>query len=323
MLTDENGNVVSSMYYGPYGEVLREFETGGNDIYKYKYTAQEEDKTTGLHYYKARFYDAGIGRFISADSIVGYPDKTQAYNKFMYVGGNPINYNDSLGNYWHVPGSEDLTTSNNENGDEPDDRPEDIVFNFNGHHDRVTGNERKGESANEKNKGLRFADRLLIHPTAVLHDHILAKHYQNESETYKWIAFAGVAALTVLFPVLIPFELAGIASAIFSRASMRDEFVSFGTMVPCFFIGTSIGIINGISLGIDKFENSFSPNSKTVIELSKILTRSSFTFTDAISNLTKSSITNNISEFSTRFKQTLRPASNLIKIFNRKLKLWQ
>src|SRR5574340_927070 len=94
MLTDDTGNVVSRMYYGPYGEVLREYETGGNDIYKYKYTAQEEDKSIGLHYYKARFYDANLGRFLSADSVVPSMQRIQAFNKYMYVEGNPVKYND-------------------------------------------------------------------------------------------------------------------------------------------------------------------------------------------------------------------------------------
>ena len=39
MLTDDTGAVVSRMYYDPYGMVLRDFEVGSRDIYKYKYTA--------------------------------------------------------------------------------------------------------------------------------------------------------------------------------------------------------------------------------------------------------------------------------------------
>jgi len=46
-----------------------------------------------LYYYRARYYDAELGRFISQDPI-GIADDINLYN---YVGGNPVNYNDALG----------------------------------------------------------------------------------------------------------------------------------------------------------------------------------------------------------------------------------
>ncbi len=104
MITDGNGNVLaggerggkSHITYKPYGEILRT-DSYGPDITKFKYTGQEEDRESGLYYYKSRYYDSSLGRFISNDSMV-FPEKEQGMNRQMYVEGNPVKYNDYTGN---------------------------------------------------------------------------------------------------------------------------------------------------------------------------------------------------------------------------------
>ncbi|WP_411822415.1 RHS repeat-associated core domain-containing protein [Leptospira sp. 'Mane'] len=104
MITDGNGNVLaggerggkSHITYKPYGEILRT-DSYVPDIMKYKYTGQEEDKETGLYYYKARYYDASLGRFLSNDNMI-FPGQTQGMNRSMYVEGNPVKYKDPSGN---------------------------------------------------------------------------------------------------------------------------------------------------------------------------------------------------------------------------------
>ncbi|MDF3821284.1 RHS repeat-associated core domain-containing protein [Leptospira sp. 96542] len=111
MITDGNGNVLaggerggkSHITYKPYGEILRT-DSYGPDITKFKYTGQEEDKESGLYYYKARYYDAALGRFASNDGQV-FPDKEQGMNRMIYVEGNPIRFTDDSGNstnYMHM-----------------------------------------------------------------------------------------------------------------------------------------------------------------------------------------------------------------------------
>jgi RHS repeat-associated protein len=103
MITDGYGNPVSGGEYGgkshisykPYGEILRT-DSGGPDITKFKYTGQVEDKETGLMYYKARYYDPMVARFTQADSMV-FNDQVSGMNRYMYVSGNPIKYNDPSG----------------------------------------------------------------------------------------------------------------------------------------------------------------------------------------------------------------------------------
>ncbi|MBV7329118.1 hypothetical protein KFU94_12855 [Chloroflexi bacterium TSY] len=60
------------------------------------FTGQKLD-TTGLMYYNARYYDPTLGHFVSPDSIVPDPTNVLDYNRFLYVRGNPLKYNDPTG----------------------------------------------------------------------------------------------------------------------------------------------------------------------------------------------------------------------------------
>jgi RHS repeat-associated protein len=66
VMTSDNGTLVGSMKYYPYGDRLESQGTLSTDKL---FTGQRLD-STGLYYYGARYYDAGIGRFISADTVV-------------------------------------------------------------------------------------------------------------------------------------------------------------------------------------------------------------------------------------------------------------
>jgi RHS repeat-associated protein len=106
MITDGRGNVIaggnnggkSHISYKPYGDIHRT-DSSGPDITRFKYTGQEEDRESGLLYYKARYYDPMIGRFLQADSIV-MPQSSFGMNRYMYVEGNPVRWSDRSG---HIP----------------------------------------------------------------------------------------------------------------------------------------------------------------------------------------------------------------------------
>ncbi|WP_246050634.1 RHS repeat-associated core domain-containing protein [Leptospira langatensis] len=103
MATDGNGNKVtggkqagaSFVSYKPYGEILRT-DSAGPDVFRYKYTGQEEDKETGLYYYKARYYDPILGRFLQADNQID-GSSPMGNDVYMYTEGNPIKYTDPTG----------------------------------------------------------------------------------------------------------------------------------------------------------------------------------------------------------------------------------
>jgi RHS repeat-associated protein len=64
----------------------------------YGYTGQRNlDDDIGLMDYKARFYSPVLNRFIQPDSIVPNLLSPQMFNRFSYVGNNPVNFNDPTG----------------------------------------------------------------------------------------------------------------------------------------------------------------------------------------------------------------------------------
>ena len=61
------------------------------------FAGQRRDASAGLMYYGARYYDAGLGRFISADTIVPSAGNPQSLNRYAYVYNNPLRYIDPTG----------------------------------------------------------------------------------------------------------------------------------------------------------------------------------------------------------------------------------
>ena len=88
-VSGHNGGVIQSLTYGAFGNALA---TTGNSPSRLKYTGREDDGT-GLYYYRARYYDPQIGRFISEDPM-GFE---AGINFYAYVGNNPVNGNDPTG----------------------------------------------------------------------------------------------------------------------------------------------------------------------------------------------------------------------------------
>ena len=83
------------------GATKQEFLQGG--LADFGYTDQRLDDKTKLHDYHARYYDSANGFFISPDSIVPNPGRLDDFNRYMYVGGNPVNYIDPTGHFKRNP----------------------------------------------------------------------------------------------------------------------------------------------------------------------------------------------------------------------------
>jgi len=86
--------VVNNHYqYGSFGDLLAETNSVQSD--RYRFTGREYDDTSGLYYYRARYYDATLGRFISEDPA-GFD--AGDFNLYRYVGNAPQNATDPSGN---------------------------------------------------------------------------------------------------------------------------------------------------------------------------------------------------------------------------------
>ncbi len=91
-ITDSAGNVVQRYEYDSFGAITYTQEATFKQ--PYTYTGREYDDESGLYYYRARYNDSKIGRFISEDPI-GFNGGD--VNFYAYVGNNPVNFVDPLG----------------------------------------------------------------------------------------------------------------------------------------------------------------------------------------------------------------------------------
>jgi len=95
--SDAGGTNVGTQVYFPFGTPRA---STGNLQTDFTFTGQKIDASDGLMYYGARYYDAALGRFISADTIVPDPKRPEGLNRYAYVFNNPLRFSDPSG---HCP----------------------------------------------------------------------------------------------------------------------------------------------------------------------------------------------------------------------------
>jgi RHS repeat-associated protein len=123
LVTNSSGAVVNRLDYAPYGGTLQssasaatpsaDAATAGTDASvsqaasplpgasdEFGFDGQRTDAETGLVYMNARYYDATLGRMISADSMVPDARNPQAFNRYAFAYNNPVSNTDPTG---HVP----------------------------------------------------------------------------------------------------------------------------------------------------------------------------------------------------------------------------
>jgi RHS repeat-associated protein len=92
-LTDGAGTLVVSYRYDPWGNLLATGGSNPNLTNPFRFTGREYDAESGLYYFRARYYDPLLGRFISGDPV---PLELSG-NGYAYAFNNPTNLGDSLG----------------------------------------------------------------------------------------------------------------------------------------------------------------------------------------------------------------------------------
>ena len=98
--TNSSGAQVNRLEYFPFGE--KRINTGSSNFIKQRFTGQIDDEESEIYYYKHRYYNPNLGRFISADQLYAEEmDKrginSQEMNLYAYVRNNPLIYVDPDG----------------------------------------------------------------------------------------------------------------------------------------------------------------------------------------------------------------------------------
>jgi RHS repeat-associated protein len=100
LITDENGERLSSHKYWPFGTEAPGSDSDGERM---KFTGHERDlagsDVNALDYFGSRYYRSVAGRFLSADPILGRVNRTQSWNRYAYVRNNPLSLVDPNGKY--------------------------------------------------------------------------------------------------------------------------------------------------------------------------------------------------------------------------------
>ncbi len=133
---DPNGDpndtaiTVSKHDYEPYGlELPGSTNTSGNT---HQFTGHERDALSGLDFMHFRYYNSTMGRFMRPDNILGSLTNPQSFNRYSYVKGNPVNFNDPTGHeektfdMTNKPQGAGMSASNPITG-EPDDEKEAVL----------------------------------------------------------------------------------------------------------------------------------------------------------------------------------------------------
>lgn len=93
--TNTSGTVVGQQGNYPFGQSW--YSSNGNE---FAFTSYQYDSQSGLNYALARYYDASVGRFCTADPAGGSPDTPQTWDRYTYAGNDPIDNVDPSGKSW-------------------------------------------------------------------------------------------------------------------------------------------------------------------------------------------------------------------------------
>ncbi len=96
-MLNATGSLVGAQLYGPYGS--SRYNTGTLPL-SIGFTGQRADSVTGLDYYNARYYDPGVGQFLSVDSVQG---NARGMDPYVYVGDDPESRTDPTGQRVQAP----------------------------------------------------------------------------------------------------------------------------------------------------------------------------------------------------------------------------
>jgi RHS repeat-associated protein len=91
-VVDNSGTVKNHISYDSFGNITAQADS--SVVFRYGYTGREFDSESGQYYYRSRYYDPTVGKFISED-LIGFGGGDLNLNR--YVGNNPVGLSDPSG----------------------------------------------------------------------------------------------------------------------------------------------------------------------------------------------------------------------------------
>jgi RHS repeat-associated protein len=91
-VVNSSGVVVNHNKYDSFGNITNQTSPGNN--IRFAFTGREWDALIGLYFYRGRYYDPVVGRFISEDPISFAGGDV---NLYRYVENSPVNFTDPFG----------------------------------------------------------------------------------------------------------------------------------------------------------------------------------------------------------------------------------
>ena len=107
-ITDDAGAVVERLSYDAWG---KRRTASGTDVWedpalpiaaeetRRGFTDHEHLDDFALVHMNARVYDPKLGRFLSPDPFIQFPESTQGFNRYTYTLNNPLSFTDPTGYY--------------------------------------------------------------------------------------------------------------------------------------------------------------------------------------------------------------------------------
>ncbi len=93
-LSDASGTLTDTYQYDAYGMLLG---SSGNTINPYLYRGEQYDPALSAYYLRARYYQPGIGRFLTTDPVEGFVTNPFSQQRYIYGNSEPINTVDPSG----------------------------------------------------------------------------------------------------------------------------------------------------------------------------------------------------------------------------------
>jgi RHS repeat-associated protein len=102
---DGNADMKERLSFGSWGNrrdfatltALPPYNTDFTSVTTRGYTGHEHGDAFGIIHMNGRIYDPTLGRMLQADPFIDGVTNTQGYNRYSYVGNNPLSYTDPSG----------------------------------------------------------------------------------------------------------------------------------------------------------------------------------------------------------------------------------